>query len=91
MNIIVRNTCGGTNRIADWMLSLNAPTALDKTTLLFKIPDSRGRTKEQAKFIAAFWVRSLQKLINSLNAVGRLVNGTEPVLQLSQVLLLVKI
>ena len=65
------------------MLLLLLMPGLDKTTLLFKAPKRKGRTVEQAKVIATFWVRSLQKLVNSLNAVGRLVNGTEPTITLS--------
>jgi hypothetical protein len=52
--------------------------SLDKSTLTFKVDTPRGRTTDQAEKIAAFLVRSLQKLINSLNSVGRLVNCTEP-------------
>ena len=61
-----------------------AAKGLDKTMLLFKVPLQKGRTADQAKYIAAFWARSLQKLVNSLSAVGRLVNGLEQLVLLAQ-------
>ena len=61
-----------------------AAKGLDKTMLLFKVPLQKGRTADQAKYIAAFWARSLQKLVNSLSAVDRLVNGSEQLVLLAQ-------